>query len=67
MDKFKTVTLPWLARTLQSVRKRLEAPLNKLENATVSLEQDVQEKFSKLFGQPGAGDGERASEGGEAT
>jgi len=29
------------------MRKRLEAPLNKLENATVHLETDVQEKFSK--------------------
>ena len=71
MDKFKTVTLPWLARTLQSVRKRLEAPLNKLENATVSLEKDVQEKFSKLFGgsvsEAGKGDGEGASGGSWTT
>ncbi|MFC2000098.1 hypothetical protein ACFLXE_05005 [Chloroflexota bacterium] len=52
---------------MQSVRKRLEAPLNKLENATVSLEKDVQDKFSKLFGGSvnGAGGGEGAS-GGEA-
>jgi len=51
---------------MQEVRKHLGAPLNKLENGTVSLEMDVQEKFSRLFGQSGAGDGEGASTGGEA-
>ena len=51
---------------MQAVRKRLEAPLNNLENGAVSLEKDVQEKFSKLFGQSGAGDGGGASGGGEA-
>ena len=37
--------------------------------ASISLEQDVQEKFSKLFGGSGAGegDGEGAGGGGEAT
>jgi len=43
---------------MQAVRKRLEVPLNKLENGAVHLEKDVQEKFSKLFGQSGAGDSE---------
>jgi len=53
---------------MQSVRKRLEAPLNKLENVAVMLEKDVQEKFSELFGGPvsEAGDNEGASGGGEA-
>ena len=51
------------------MRKRLEAPLNKLENGVVTLEKDVQEKFSKLFGQSGsgAGDGEGASNGDETA
>ncbi|MFC2000845.1 hypothetical protein ACFLXE_08875 [Chloroflexota bacterium] len=45
---------------MQAVRKRLEAPLNKLENVAVYLEKDVQEKFAKLFGGSvsEAGDGE---------
>jgi len=47
----------------QAARKRLEAPLNKLENATVSLEKDVQDKFSKLFGGSVSEAGE--SEGGQ--
>ncbi|MFC2000797.1 hypothetical protein ACFLXE_08630 [Chloroflexota bacterium] len=52
---------------MQAVRKPLEAPLNKLENATIHLEKDVQEKFAKLFGGSldGEGDGEGAG-GGEA-
>ena len=33
--------------------------------ALISLEQDVQEKFNKLFGQSGAGESEGASGGGE--
>ena len=43
--------MPLRASTLQSMRKCIAAPLNQLENATFSLEQGVQEKFSKLFGQ----------------
>ncbi|MFC1999974.1 hypothetical protein ACFLXE_04355 [Chloroflexota bacterium] len=42
---------------MQAVRKRLEAPLNKLENGAVSLEKDVQDKFSKLFGGSVSGTG----------
>ncbi|MFC2000628.1 hypothetical protein ACFLXE_07760 [Chloroflexota bacterium] len=49
-ESFKTVAVPRLAATMQSVRKKLEAPLNKLENGAVHLEKDVQEKFAKLFG-----------------
>jgi len=64
---FRKLVLPQLARTMQSVRKRLAVPIHVIENATISLEQDVQEKFSKLFGQSGAGDGVGASEGGEAS
>ena len=66
-EGFKKVAMPRLASTMQSVRKRLGAPLNKLENATVSLEQYAQKKFSKLFSQSGEGDGEGASEGCEAA
>ena len=56
-----------LAATMQAVRKHLEAPLNKLENGAVHLEQDVQEKFSKLFGESVSevGDGEGADGSGE--
>ena len=64
-EGFKKVAMPLLASTLQSMRKCIAAPLNKLENATFSLEQGVQEKFSQLFGQTGAGDSGGASEGGE--
>jgi len=39
------------------MRKRLKAPLNKLENGAVTLEKDVQEKFAKLFGGSVDGDG----------
>jgi len=64
-ESFKKLAVPQFTRTLQSLRNRPGVPLNKLENATVSLEQDVQEKFSKLFGQPGDSGG--ASEFGEAA
>jgi len=53
---------------MQAVRKRIASPLSKLENGAVSLEKDVQDKFSKLFGGSvsEAGDGEGASgDGGE--
>jgi len=65
-ESFKTIAVPRLAATMQAVRKRLEAPLNKLEDGAVHLEKDVQEKFSKLFGGSvsEAGDGGRA-DGGE--
>jgi len=48
---------------MQVVRKRLEVPLNKLEDGAVHLEKDVQDKFAKLFGGSvsEAGDGEGAS------
>ena len=50
---------------MQAVRKRLEAPLNKLENGAVTLEKDVQDKFANLFGGSVSevGDGEVASGG----
>jgi len=53
---------------MQAMRKRLEAPLNKLENVAVHLAEDVQDKFAKLFGGlvSEAGDNEGASGGGEA-
>ncbi len=52
-----------MVATMRSVRKRLEAPLNKLENGAVHLEKDVQDKFAKLFGGSvsEAGDGEGTS------
>ena len=65
-ESFKKVAVPRLAATMQAIRKRIEIPFNAMENAAVSLEKDVQEKFSKLFGQTGAEDGEGAG-GGEAA
>ncbi|MFC2000164.1 hypothetical protein ACFLXE_05355 [Chloroflexota bacterium] len=68
-ESFKKVAIPRLAATMQAVRERLETPLNKLEDSTVSLGKDVQEKFANLFGGSvsEAGDSEGASGGGGAT
>ena len=54
---------------MQSVRKRIASPLNKLENGAVTLEKDVQDKFSKLFGgsvsEARDGEGAGGGEGGQ--
>ncbi|MFC2000807.1 hypothetical protein ACFLXE_08685 [Chloroflexota bacterium] len=67
-ELFKTIAVPRLAATMQSVRKKLGVPLNKLENATVHLERDIQDKFSKLFGgsvsEAGDGEGDGGASGG---
>ena len=53
-ESFKKIAMPRLASTLQSMRKCIGAPLNKLGNATVSLEQDVQEKFQQAVRSDGS-------------
>ena len=37
------------AATMQAVRKRLGAPVNAVENAAVSIEQDIQKKVDNWF------------------
>ena len=52
------------ARTFQSLRNRLGAPMRKLDNAIMSLEQGIHNKVDGWFAQWGEGPG--TSEGGEA-
>jgi len=62
-ESFRTVAVPHLVATLQALRKRLGAPLNKLENATASIEQDIQKKVDNWFSQHQAADTAEATEG----
>ena len=51
-ESFKKVAVPRLAATMQAVRKRLGAPIHAVENAAVSIEQDIQKKVDGWFSSP---------------
>ncbi|MFC1944831.1 hypothetical protein ACFLX5_05025 [Chloroflexota bacterium] len=47
--------MPQIAKTIRAVRERLGVPIDALENAAISVEQDVQHRLAEWFGRPSEG------------